>query len=176
MSQRSVYCIASSRGRADRIVHDLKDADFPSTEVSALFLEQNAGEEPASGRKASGPADAIRGVMGWIAGGGRVVIPGVDPLIAAGPVAAALGGATAGGVAGGLMDFGIPPAEARCYEGRIKDGAFLISIQSANPDRGDRAREIFTAEGAEHICTLTDISAPKPSGKNAHGGSRRTAA
>ena len=167
MSQRSVFCIASSRGRADRIVHQLKEAGFTNQDISALFLDQHAGEQRAPGRKAAASAGAIRGVMGWIAGVGRVVIPGVDPLIAAGPMAAALGEVTVGGVAGGLIDFGIPSVEARCYEARILDGAFLISIQSANPDQSDQAREIFAAEGAENICTLTNISTVQSPGSGA---------
>ncbi len=176
MSQRSVFCIASSRGRADRIVHQLKEAGFSNQDISALFLDQHPGGERAPGRKAGASTGAIRGVMGWIAGVRRVVIPGVDPLIAAGPVAVALGEATAGGVAGGLIDFGIPPVEARCYEARILDGAFLIAVQSANPDQSDRAREIFATEGAENICTLTNVSTAQSPRGGAGGVPRRTAA
>lgn len=116
MSQRSLYCIAPSRGRADRIVHDLKGAEFSRTDISALFLDRSASDERASANEASAAAGAavaqsagaIRGVLGWIAGMGPLVIPGVDPLITAGPIAAALSGATVGGVAGDLIDFGVP--------------------------------------------------------------------
>ncbi len=38
-------------------------------------------------------------------------IPGIGPIVAAGPLAAALSGAVAGGVAGGLIDMGIPENE-----------------------------------------------------------------
>ncbi len=176
MSRNSVFCIAPSRGRADRIVHGLKEAEFPGTDVSVVFLDQDAGDERAAGRKASPAPGAIRGVMGWIVGGGRVVIPGIDSLVAAGPVAAALGGAMVRGVAGGLMVFGLPAAEAGRYEGRIKDGAFFIAIQSENPDRCDRAREIVAAEGAEDVCTMMEVSTPKSSIRNACEMFRGTAA
>jgi len=171
MSRNSVFCIAPSRGRADRIVHGLKEAEFPSTDISVVFLDQEAG----AGREASPAKGAIRGVLGWIAGARRMAIPGIDSLIAAGPVAAALGGATVRGVAGGLIEFGLPPAEAGGYEGRIKGGAFLIAVQSENPDRCDRAREIFTAEGAEDLCTQIEISTPMPARRNTYGMFRGTA-
>lgn len=169
MSQRSVYCITQSRGRADRIVHDLKEEDFSSTGISILFLDPSANDERASANGASvaaravvaQSAPAIRGVMRWIAGIGPVVIPGVGPLIAAGPIGAALSRATVGGVAGGLIDFGVPQLEAKRYEGRIKDGHILISVHTENPEKSDRAREIFVAEGAEDICTMIEVSTPK---------------
>ena len=176
MSRNSVFCIAPSRGRADRIVHGLKEAEFSSADISVVFLDQDAGDERAAGPEASRSRGAFRGVLGWIAGGRRVVFSGTDALIAAGPVAVALGGAAVRGVADGLIDFGLPSAEAGGYEGRIRSGAFLIAIHSENPDRGDRAREIATAEGAEDICTQMEISTPKPSRRNPDGVFRKTAA
>ena len=176
MSRNSVFCIAPSRGRADRIVHGLKEAEFSGAEISVVFLDQDAGDGRAAGREVSLAAGATRGVIGWIAGGRRVVIPGIDSLIAAGPIAVALGGAAVRGVADGLIDFGLPPAEAGSYEGRIKGGAFLIAMHSENPDRCDRARGIATAEGAEDLCTLMAISTSKPARTNPDGVFRETAA
>jgi len=175
MSQRSVYCIAPSRGQADRIVHSLKGAEFASTDISALFLDEGASDARATTKTASAaakgaaaqPTGAIRSVLGLIAGIGSLVIPGVAPLVAAGPIAAALSGATVGGVAGGLVDFGVPQSEARRYEGRIKDGQILISIRTENPDKSDQARAIFTAAGAEDICTMMVVTTPRLSLRSA---------
>ena len=68
----------------------------------------------------------VGGALGWLAGIGALAIPGVGPLIAAGPIIAALtgvgvGGAV-GGITGGLIGLGIPEYEAKRYEGRIKAG------------------------------------------------------
>src|SRR5256885_16152028 len=64
------------------------------------------------------------GVLGLLAGIGTLAIPGVGPLIAAGPIMAALSGAavgaTAGGIAGGLIGLGIPEIEAKRYEEKLK--------------------------------------------------------
>ena len=177
MSQRSVFCVALSRGRADRIVNDLKEAKLASTEISVLLRDPSPTvevvttndaitSESATGAESAG---AIRGVMAWIAGIRRVVIPGVDPLIAAGPIADALSGSTVGGIAGGLIDFGVPDAEAGRYASRIKEGHSLISVHVENPDKCDRAREIFSAAGAEDICTMMNVSTPNLPLRNGYG-------
>jgi len=184
MSKRSVFCIATSRGRADRIIHDLREAEFPNTEISVLFLAGSADDGGASAKErpvaerapAAQSAGEIRGVLGWIAGAGQIVIPGVGPLIAAGPIAAALGSATVGGIAGGLVDFDIPPAEARHYEARIKIGQIFIVVHSENPEISGRAREIFAANEAEAICTMVDVFTPRIPLRSASGPPRKSAA
>ncbi len=64
------------------------------------------------------------GALGWLVGIGSLAIPGVGPLIAAGPILAALTGAAAGGavggLTGGLIGLGIPEYEAKRYEGAIR--------------------------------------------------------
>jgi hypothetical protein len=76
----------------------------------------------------------LGGALGWLAGIGTLAIPGVGPFIAAGPIMAALGGAavgaTVGGVTGTLVGLGIPEFEAKRYEGRVKDGNYLISVRT----------------------------------------------
>jgi hypothetical protein len=184
MSKRSVFCISASRGRADRIVHELKAAAFSNADLSVLFLDRSASNQNASTNKApasttspAGPSPAeIRGVMAWIASIRPLVIPGVSPLIAAGPVAAVLGNSTVGGIAGGLIDFDVPQVEASRYEARIKDGDILIGVHSENPEKSNEAREIFTANEAEDICTLIEISTPKIPLQSAYGPSRQTVA
>ena len=166
MPQRSVFCIALSRGRAGRIVLNLKEARFSNTEISALFLDQSAiasraaerATRPAEEETPIQPADVICGVMAWIAAVACRVVPGVDPVIAAGPIATALSNAEGGSVANGLIDFGVPHAEARRYEGRIRDGNILVSVHTESSDKSDQAREIFSAAGAEDICMMTENS------------------
>ena len=160
MSKRSVFCIAPSRGRADRIVHDLKHAAFSSSDLSVLFLDGCASKGRDGAAQAAESAGEIRGVLAWIGGIRSLAIPGAGPLIAAGPVAAALSSATVGGIAGGLMDFDVPEVEARRFETKIKDGQILIAVHSENPEKSDQARGIFTANEAEAICTMIDVFTP----------------
>src|SRR5207244_4896563 len=92
-----------------------------------------APEGAATGATTGG---VIGGVLGWLVGLGTLAIPGVGPLIAGGPIVAALtgvgvGGAI-GGIAGALIGMGIPEYEAKRYEGRIKEGGILLSVHCDN--------------------------------------------
>jgi hypothetical protein len=177
MPQRSVFCIALSRGRAGRIVLDLKEASFPNTEISALFLDQSAiasrnAEQQAryaEGETPSQSADVICGVMAWIAAVACRVVPGTDPIIAAGPIASELNGIDGSSVADGLIDFGVPQLEARRYENRIRDGNILVSVHTESRDKSEQAREIFSAAGAEDICMMTENPSPKEAKGDAWG-------
>jgi|GEM_PF-2158940 len=51
-------------------------------------------------------------------------------------------GATAGGIAGGLIGLGIPELEARRYEGKIKEDNILISVHTENSKEIERTKEI----------------------------------
>lgn len=58
-------------------------------------------------------------MLGWLAGLGMLTVPGIGPLVAAGPIVAALAGIGAGGATGGLIGAlvgsGIPEVEAKRY-------------------------------------------------------------
>lgn len=176
MSKKSVFCIATSREQADRIVDQLKTANFSNNDISALFADKGTSRDFAHEKNTKAPEGAVTGAvtgggvggaLGWIAGIGALAIPGVGPFIAAGPIIAALSGAaigaTVGGIAGGLIGLGIPELEAKRYEGKIKEGNILISVHTESSEEITRAKDIFTAAGAQDICTTGDASTPKGS-------------
>jgi hypothetical protein len=84
-------------------------------------------------------------------------------LIAAGPVVAALAGAGAVGVAGGIIGalagFGIPEYEARRYAGRVKHGCILLSVHSDDSHWTKRAEEVLKRTGAEDISSTSESDA-----------------
>jgi hypothetical protein len=102
----------------------------------------------------------LGGTLGLLAGIGALAIPGVGPLIAAGPLLAALSGAaagaTVGGIAGGLIGLGIPELEAKRYQNRIAEGNMLISVVAETGDDVDRAKDVLENAGAEDI-SVTSI-------------------
>ena len=101
-----------------------------------------------------------------MAGVGTLAIPGVGPLIAAGPIMAALSGAAAGaafgGVAGALVGYGIPEYEAKRYEGKVREGNILISVHTEDHRARSDAREIFERCGAEDVGSAPEVDAPTP--------------
>jgi hypothetical protein len=176
MSKKSVFCIATSRSQAERIVDRLKAADFSNSDISVLFPDKGTTHDFAHEKSTKAPEGAVAGAstggviggaLGWVAGIGALAIPGVGPFIAAGPIIAALSGAAAGaavgGITGGLIGLGIPEIEAKRYDGKIKNGNILISVHTESSDEISCAKEIFTVEKAEDICTTGEASPPKDS-------------
>jgi hypothetical protein len=173
MSKKSVFCIATSRSQAERIVEQLKTANFSNNDISVLFPDKGTTHDfahekntkaPEGAATGAGTGGVVGGVLGWIVGIGALAIPGVGPFIAAGPIMAALSGAAigaaAGGIAGGLIGLGIPELEAKRYEGKIKEGNLLISVHTEDSDEISRAKDIFTKARAQDICTTGEASTP----------------
>jgi hypothetical protein len=85
------------------------------------------------------------------------IIPVIGPILAIGPLAAALlsaaGGAAAGGLVGGLIGLGLSEDEAKYYEGEVKSGRFLVTVHTTN--RFDEAWNILHGLGAYNHATAT---------------------
>jgi len=171
--KNAVYCIAQTRDQAEIIVGDLKRAGFLNTEISVLFSDKSGTRDFSHEQNTKMPEGATTGgvagmgagaILGWLAGIGSLAIPGVGPLIAAGPIMAALGGAAVGGATGGLIGglvgMGIPEYEAKLYDGKIQGGNALISVHTENSDQVSIAKDIYKRAGAEDIHSTSEASAP----------------
>lgn len=171
---KSVFCIAKSEGQAQRIVVDLKGAGFSNNDISVLFPDKTGSRDfahehhtkaPEGTAAGAGVGGLLGGTLGWLAGIGSLAIPGVGPFIAAGPIMAALGGAavgaTVGGITGALAGMGVPEYEAKRYEGRLREGNYLISVHTEDGTQSKRAKEIFERAGAEDISSAGEASAPE---------------
>lgn len=182
MSKKSVICIATSLQQAEVIVDDLKAAGFNNNDISVLFPDKSSTRDFAHEKSTKAPEGAVTGAgtgvavggaLGWLAGIGALAIPGIGPLVAAGPILAALSGAAVGGavggIAGALVGLGIPEYEAKRYEGKVKDGNILVSVHTDNSDQINDAKRIFKEAGAEDIATVGEETPPerdRPSGSH----------
>lgn len=164
MSHKSVYAIATSGPQAAQIVDNLTLAGFSPNDISVLFPDKDSTHEFSHEKNTKAPEGTVAGVaaggvlggaLGLLAGIGALAIPGVGPLIAAGPLMAALSGAaagaTVGGIAGALIGLGIPEIEAKRYETRVNEGNILISVHAVDGDEVDKAKKILSDAGAEDI-------------------------
>jgi len=100
---------------------------------------------------------AVGGVSGIVLGGtlsclmalGILAIPGVGPLIAAGPIICHLGrrgaGAVAGGVTESIIGMRMPAFEAIKYQGEMGGGNVLISVLTSDATERDRVKAISRA-------------------------------
>src|SRR5581483_6460841 len=75
----------------------LRNAGFRNTDVSVLLPENAGTKDFVHTRETKAPEGAtagatsgavVGGVLGWLAGIGALAIPGLGPLIAAGPIVA----------------------------------------------------------------------------------------
>ena len=157
---------------AETAVDALKTDGFRNTDISILFPE-SAGAAWVTEKNTKAPEGAVTGasggavaggVIGWVVGIGALAIPGLGAFIAAGPIMAALAGAGAGGAIGGiggaLIGMGIPEYEATRFEGRVKEGAILLSVHSDSSEWTKRAEVILGSTGAENLASTGE---PSPS-------------
>lgn len=171
MANKSVFCLAMDEGQAIRIVDQLKNVGFANNDISVLlpdksstreFAHQKGTKAPEGAIAGAGAGGVVGGALGWLAGIGALAVPGVGPLIAAGPIMAALSGAavgaTAGGIVGSLVGMGIPEYEAKRYQNRIREGRILIAVHSENSDQTRTAKQIFEDSGAEDIATAGEAA------------------
>jgi hypothetical protein len=161
---KAVFGLVDNEFQAERIVEELRSANFSNNDISVLFPDKSGTRDFAHEQHTKAPEGAatgaatggvLGGVAGWLVGIGTLAIPGLGPFIAAGPIMAALAGAgvgaAAGGLTGALIGMGIPEYEAKLYEGKIKEGNILIAVHTENSDQTKRAKEIFERAGAHDV-------------------------
>jgi len=146
----------TSSDDAEQAVDALKDAGFSDEEISVVARDesgQQADDGGLMGQNLTGgtaTGGALGGLAGLLAGAGALAIPGIGPIIAAGPIAAGLSGAVMGGLAGGLIDLGIPEERGQYYEDRVREGDILVAVK-ADADQADQADRILNDYGADEV-------------------------
>src|SRR6478752_7132640 len=166
-----VYSIANSDAQAVRIATRLKAAGFTPSDISILGPDraglrdlgtENSTKVPEGAAAGASTGAILGGALGWLAGVGALAIPGVGPLIAAGPILAALSGAAVGGTVGGLngalVGLGIPEYEAKLYEAKLRGGNILMAVHVDDSEEAALVRQIMTEEKAEDISTGTEAT------------------
>ncbi len=152
---RAIIGVFSDRSQAERAVSELRNQGFGSEEINIVSKnnKQNNGtsmtynDDITDGALTGG---TIGGIGGLLVGAGALAIPGVGPIIAAGPLAAALSGALAGGIAGGLIDWGIPAESSRKYEQHVAQGNILAVIKT-DSTKVQQAAQILRSNGAADV-------------------------
>jgi hypothetical protein len=168
----AVFGIFPTREAVERATEQLSGAGFSSADISVL-MPRNLDGSNDMGTEASSkaPEGAVTGVatggvvggaLGALAGAGLLVIPGVGPLLAAGPILAGLAGlglgSAVGGIAGALIGMGVPEYEAKRYESHVQNGGILLSVHCDTAGEITRAKEIVKAAGGDHISASGESS------------------
>lgn len=165
----SVFGAYPSRNDLEFAVTAFKDAGFSNSDISVLSPDKSDKEKElvATATKAPegtavgvGSGAALGGAMGWLVGLGALAIPGIGPVIAAGPIVAALAGVGVGGALGGfagcLIGVGISEPEAEKYHGRLLKGETLLAVHCDTADETRRAKELMRNTGGEDVASSHD--------------------
>jgi len=144
---------------AKTAVSELERAGFSRDSISVVTTDSGRtvsapkiGPVPETGSQEDvGEKAAIGGAAGFILGIAALAVPGVGPILAMGPLAAALGGAAAGAATGGLIGVftneGIPEEAASRYSKAIGSGRLMVTVRT-DAARVDEAAGILDRAGA----------------------------
>ncbi|KIL36448.1 low temperature-induced protein [Cohnella kolymensis] len=147
---KKIVGVFDTQEGAVRAIEDLKRQGFTSDEISVVgkntdeineVTDETGTKAPETAAAGAATGGLLGGAAGLLAGLGLLAIPGVGPILAAGPIAATLTGAAvgagAGGIVGGLIGLGIPEDEAREYGDYVDNGKILVMVDAdANRNRG----------------------------------------
>jgi hypothetical protein len=171
----AVFGIFATPVAAEQGVDTLIAAGFPSADISVLLPDMRASKDFAHQKDTKAPEGTTAGVtagglvggaLGVLAGMGALAIPGIGPLIAAGPIMAGLAGLGVGGAVGGLVGalvgMGIPEYEAKLYEGRVKNGGVLLSVHCDTAEAVRRAKDLLKGCGADDIASSGETAGATP--------------
>jgi hypothetical protein len=127
-------------------------------EESALASDLDA--TPGSDIEDSAAAARLGELSGHILAAIALVLPGVGPIVAAGPLSAGLGeaaGHVAGGIASALGRAGIDERRADAIEDAVKRGAILLGVHTSSAE-AESVRALLRESGAREIETATWMS------------------
>jgi uncharacterized protein (TIGR02271 family) len=140
------------------VVNDLVNAGFDRNSISVIandadqryssYVDNDGAADDTA--KGAGIGAAIGGLGGLLLGLGALAIPGIGPVVAAGPLAAALAGAgigaVTGGIIGAIIDLGVPEESAHVYAESVRRGNVLVAAQIED-NRVDEATRIMKRTG-----------------------------
>ena len=130
---QTAYAVANDLISAGYSRNDISVVANDAKKEYARYTDANYVDSTDDVAKGAGIGAAIGGLGGLLVGLGALAIPGVGPVIAAGPLLAALTGAgvgaVTGGIVGALVDLGIPDEEAQIYSEGLRRGHVLVIAQ-----------------------------------------------
>jgi hypothetical protein len=132
--------------------HNYSDVDYTYNQYSAEEFGQQFGGHATGGLLIGGLAG---GTLGTLVGLGALTIPGIGPVVAAGPLVGALTGGAAGALAGTFIGalieaFQMPREHAEAYTERLARGDIMLAVLVERGHAMD-VQEILRDAGAERF-------------------------
>jgi hypothetical protein len=164
---KTVIGLMDDLDEARGVVRDLVESGIDRNDIGFMANERHTlpgktGTDATEGRPdtsgvltGAGTGAAAGGVLGLALALAPMAIPGIGPILAAGPIAAALAGAgigaVAGGVIGALTALGVPEREAHYYAEAVRRGGILVTVAAETDILADMAVQIMKRHGAVDI-------------------------
>jgi len=170
--ERTIIALYDDLATAQRVVQNLVNEGFSRDSIS--LMANDASNRYSQFLKSSdtttttdsdvdlvGPGEGatfgavIGGLTGVLAGLGALAIPGIGPVIAAGPIIGGLIGMTAGaatgGIVAGLVKTGVPEEDAHVLAEGVRRGGTLVVVHSDD----DKAESAYDIMGRENPVDIT---------------------
>jgi hypothetical protein len=137
----------------------LRAARFRQTDISVMYSDGIQALRLRETDEDTGVADveereSLGGMLSALSGLAAVVLHNDGPFIAGGPILATLTSAGQG-LLSSLREMGIPEGAVQHFEGRLREGGLLLSVQCEDRDWADRAQRILQETGAEQVAATT---------------------
>lgn len=163
---KTVIGLFDNYAEAQNVVQELLSEGFAHGDISVMakdskpenavveYVEEDGDQQIQDMAKGAGAGAAIGGLAGLLVGLASLAIPGVGPVIAAGPLATFIAGAgigaTAGGLISGLTRLGVPEHDANFYAEGVRRGGTLVSVNATN-EQANQAVAVMKRHGAVEI-------------------------
>ncbi|MBU3574126.1 general stress protein [Priestia aryabhattai] len=143
MKRKAKRVIGVYKSEQDAIaaVEDLKSQGYATRDISIIGQDrrevdrvtEETDTEVVDGITTGAlTGGALGGLTGLLAGAGALAIPGIGPIVVAGPIAAVLTGsvtgAGVGGLTGTLVGIGIPKEGSEYHGHSVKEGRILVLV------------------------------------------------
>jgi hypothetical protein len=165
MSHPVVLALFDDAAAAATAARELRKLGVPREGVSIVArshdeegaLASTSGASPGSELEDSAAASRLGELGAHLLASIAIVMPGIGPIVADGPLAAGLGeaaGHLAGGISRILEGAGLPRLEAERWEAQVRAGAFLVGAH-VQPSQVDAAREVLQKSGGREMAVGT---------------------
>jgi len=161
VSHPLVLSLFSDPSAAAAAGRELRGLGIPEVEISIVArshddegaLARQSGGSPGSDIEDSRPAGRLGELSGHLLAAIALVMPGIGPIVADGPLAAGLGeaaGHLAGGVKRTLEQAGLDHEAAEQWADRIHHGDVLLGVH-ADTTAVETVRGVLTRNGGTHV-------------------------
>jgi hypothetical protein len=155
----ALFANPSTAAAAARAVHAAGVTREQISVVSRTHDEEGALAEqmdatPGADIEDSRPAARLGELGAQVLAAIALVLPGIGPIVAAGPLSAGLGeaaGHVAGSMASVLKSAGVPESRAEALQRRVEGGAVLLGVHATTKGQATTVADALSGAGAVEI-------------------------